>query len=72
VQNQKAFILGMHNLASLKAGSVVKSIDCSGVKRALDLGGGPGTYSIEMANQGIDVTLFDLHETIKIARTVIE
>jgi ubiquinone/menaquinone biosynthesis C-methylase UbiE len=72
VRNQKAFILGMHNLASLKAGDVVKGIDCSGVKRALDLGGGPGTYSIEMANQGIDVTLFDLPETIKIARTVIE
>jgi 2-polyprenyl-3-methyl-5-hydroxy-6-metoxy-1,4-benzoquinol methylase len=72
VRNHKAFILGMHNLASLKARDIIKDIDCSGVNTALDLGGGPGTYSIEMARQGIDVTLFDLPETIKISRTVIK
>lgn len=72
VRNHKAFILGMHNLASLKAGDIVRAIDVRGVRTALDLGGGPGTYSIEMARQGIDVTLFDLPETIKIARAVIK
>ncbi len=70
-RNHKAFILGMHNLASLKAEEIVKEIGLKGVKKALDLGGGPGTYSIKMAKKGIHVTLFDTPETIKIARTVI-
>lgn len=68
--NQEAFILGMHNIASLKATEVLKKIGLTGVKTALDLGGGPGTYSIEMAKKGIQVTLFDYPESIKIARKV--
>ncbi|MDP2280003.1 MAG: methyltransferase [Nitrospirota bacterium] len=69
--DHEAFIMGMHNIASLKVKSVIKAIGAGGVKTALDLGGGPGTYSIEMAKKGIDVTLFDRPETVKIARRVI-
>jgi 2-polyprenyl-3-methyl-5-hydroxy-6-metoxy-1,4-benzoquinol methylase len=69
-RDHESFILGMHNLAVLKAGDIIKEIDLSGVKTALDLGGGPGTYSIEMAQKGVQVTLFDTPETIKIARGV--
>jgi len=43
-----------------------------GVKTALDLGGGAGTYSIEMAKRGVSGTLFDRPETIEIAKRVIE
>lgn len=71
-QNHEAFILGMHNLAVLKAKKVLESIGLQGVKKALDLGGGPGTYAIEMAKKGIVVTLFDSPETVKIARRVIK
>ncbi len=71
VRDRQAFILGMHNIASLKAKDVVDMIGLKGVRTALDLGGGPGTYSIEMARRGIKVTLFDLPETIEIARKVI-
>jgi ubiquinone/menaquinone biosynthesis C-methylase UbiE len=70
--NHEAFILGMHNLASLKTKDVIKMIGLKGVETALDIGGGPGTYSIEMAKNGVNVTLFDSPETIKIARKVIE
>lgn len=70
--NQEAFILGMHNLALLKAKDIIKLIGLKGVKTALDLGGGPGTYSIEMAKKGVNVTLFDFPETIVIAKKVIE
>ncbi|MEW6409244.1 MAG: methyltransferase [Nitrospirota bacterium] len=66
-----SFILGMHNIASLKAKDVMKMIGLKGVKTALDLGGGPGTYSIEMAKRGVNVTLFDFPETIEIAKRVI-
>ncbi|MBI5025943.1 MAG: methyltransferase domain-containing protein [Nitrospirae bacterium] len=69
--NQDAFIRGMHNLASLKAKKVINAIGLKGVKTALDLGGGPGTYTMEMAKKGISVTLFDRPETIEIARKVV-
>ncbi len=70
-QNHGAFILGMHNLAVLKAGDIVKGIGLKGVKKALDLGGGPGTYAMEIAKKGTHVVLFDTPETIKIARRLI-
>lgn len=69
-RNHTAFILGMHNLAVLKAGEIIKGIGLDNVHKALDLGGGPGTYAIEMAKKGLDVSLFDLPETIKIAKNV--
>lgn len=69
--DHNSFIRGMHNVASLKVKKVIKEIDLKGVKKALDLGGGPGTYSIEMAKKGISVTLFDTPETIKIAKDII-
>jgi len=68
--DREAFILGMHNIASIKARDVIDVMELRGVRTALDLGGGPGTYSIEMARRGIKVTLFDLPETIEIARKV--
>ncbi|MEW6675527.1 MAG: methyltransferase dimerization domain-containing protein [Nitrospirota bacterium] len=70
--DQEAFILGMHNLASLKAKDIIKAIGLKGVKTALDLGGGPGTYSIEMAKKGANVILFDSPETIEIAKRIVE
>ncbi|MBM4136321.1 MAG: methyltransferase domain-containing protein [Nitrospira sp.] len=70
--DHKAFVLGMHNLASLKAKNIIKIVGLKGVKTALDLGGGPGTYSIEMARRGVNVTLFDYPETIEIAKKVVK
>jgi 2-polyprenyl-3-methyl-5-hydroxy-6-metoxy-1,4-benzoquinol methylase len=70
--DHEAFILGMHNLASLKVKAVIKTVGLKGVKTALDLGGGPGTYSMEMAKRGVKVTLFDYPETIEIAKRLIE
>lgn len=66
-----SFIRGMHDISKMKASSVIRLIGLKGIKKALDLGGGPGTYSIEMAKKGVSVTLFDLPETIKIARDII-
>jgi len=71
VRDRQAFILGMHNIASLKAKDVIDMIGLKSVRTALDLGGGPGTYSIEMARRGIRVTLFDFPETIEMAKKVI-
>lgn len=67
-----SFIRGMHNLAVLKARKVIRVIGLKGIKRALDLGGGPGTYAMEMAKKGVSVTLFDRPETVEIAKDVIK
>lgn len=69
--NQDAFIRGMHNLSVFKARKVVRAIGLKGVRKALDLGGGPGTYAIEMARKGVSVTLFDRPETVSIAADTI-
>jgi len=70
-RNHEAFILGMHNLAVVRAKEIVREIGLTGIKKALDLGGGPGTYAIELASNGLMVTLFDLPETVEIARDVV-
>lgn len=69
------FILGMHNLTMAGRGDLfLQSVDLSGRKRLLDVGGGPGTYSIFACRKYSDLraTLFDIPETIAIARSVIE
>jgi SAM-dependent methyltransferase len=71
-QNHESFIRGMHDNAVFRAGKVIGRIGLKGVRHALDLGGGPGTYSIELARKGISVTLFDLPETIPISRDIVE
>ncbi|HSW64259.1 MAG TPA: methyltransferase [Dissulfurispiraceae bacterium] len=68
--DHEAFILGMHNIAVLKAKAVVDAIGLRGVETSIDIGGGPGTYSIEMARRGVSATLYDFPETIAIARKV--
>lgn len=70
-RNHDVFIRAMHNNAVLRAADVLKALDLRGVKRALDLGGGPGTYGIELARRGIEVTIFDLPDTVEIAHEMI-
>jgi ubiquinone/menaquinone biosynthesis C-methylase UbiE len=64
----QTFIMGMHNLALLKVKDVTKAMKLRTVRKALDLGCGPGTYAQEMAKKGIAVTMFDRPEAIKIAK----
>jgi 2-polyprenyl-3-methyl-5-hydroxy-6-metoxy-1,4-benzoquinol methylase len=70
-QDFDSFIRGMHDIARLKADRVIGMLELKGIERALDLGGGPGTYAMEMAKRGIEVVLFDRPEAIKIARRLV-
>lgn len=70
-RDHDVFIRAMHNNSVLTAPGVVDSLDLRGVRTALDLGGGPGTYGIELAKRGIEVTLFDLPDTMAIAREIV-
>jgi 2-polyprenyl-3-methyl-5-hydroxy-6-metoxy-1,4-benzoquinol methylase len=70
-RHHESFIRAMHNNAVFRTHNVIKAVGVRGIKRALDLGGGPGTYSMEMARQGISVTLFDQPSTMSIAKKII-
>jgi predicted O-methyltransferase YrrM len=66
----KAFIWGMHAIARDLAPSVANKLNLSGVRRLLDLGGGPATYAITFAqaNPELAATVFDLPMPLTIAR----
>jgi ubiquinone/menaquinone biosynthesis C-methylase UbiE len=68
--DHEAFIMGMHNLTLLRTKDLIKAVDLNGIRTMLDLGSGPGTNAIAMAKHGVRATIFDLPETIKIARKV--
>lgn len=69
-KNWDAFIKGMHNISILKSKKIIDAIGLKGIKTAIDIGGGPGTYCIELAKRGIEVTLFDFEETLSIAKNI--
>jgi SAM-dependent methyltransferase len=73
--NHRNFIMGMHDLTMGPRGSIFSdNVDLSGRRRLLDVGGGPGTYSILACRKypELKATVFDLPETIAIAREVID
>lgn len=69
----ESFLMGMFNLASELAPQVAESVDLSGYKRLLDLGGGPGTYAIHFCrrNPHLTATVFDLPTTRPFAEKTI-
>lgn len=50
-ERTRAFVHGMHDRASGLARSLVGLVDLTGRRRMLDVGGGPGTYSLLFARQ---------------------
>lgn len=70
---RESFLMGMFNLASLLAPRIAHTIDLSGTKRLLDLGGGPGTYAIHfcLANPGLSAVVYDLPTTRSFAETTV-
>jgi ADP-ribose pyrophosphatase YjhB (NUDIX family) len=68
------FILGMHNITMAGRGKIfLDNIDLSGRQKLLDVGGGPGTYSIMACrdNPQLRAVVFDLAETISITKEII-
>jgi len=66
----RAFIGAMHVVASPQADRIVAAAGVGGAKRLLDVGGGPGTYTMAFlrAEPKLSATLFDRPEVIEIAR----
>jgi ubiquinone/menaquinone biosynthesis C-methylase UbiE len=73
-EEHRNFIMGMHNIALAgRADAFIENIDLSGRRKLLDVGGGPGTYSIAACRRypQLEAVVFDLPETIAIAQEVI-
>jgi hypothetical protein len=71
---QRDFILAMHNMAMAgRAAELAEKVDLTGRRALVDVGGGPGTYTIALCqrNPGLRGTILDLPETVAIAREVI-
>ena len=68
------FICAMHNLSICgEAQMVANNVDLSESKRLLDVGGGPGTYSIAFCQKYPNLTavVFDRPETLVITREMV-
>lgn len=68
------FILGMHDNSMGFAPRAVREIPLGGRRKLLDLGGGPGTWSIQfaLANPELRAVVFDLASTRPFAETTID
>ncbi len=73
-EERESFLMGMFNLAMNIAPDLAKQIDLSGRRHLIDLGGGPGTYTIHfcMANPDLKGTVYDLPTTRPFALRTIE
>lgn len=67
------FLMGMFNIASLTAPDLVKTLDLSGCRNLLDLGGGPGTYAIHfcLQNAQLRATIHDQATTQSFAEKTV-
>jgi hypothetical protein len=74
IRSHRDFILAMHNMAMAgRAAWLAERVNVKGRRRLMDIGGGPGSYAMALCerNPGLRATVFDLPETVKIAREVI-
>jgi cyclopropane fatty-acyl-phospholipid synthase-like methyltransferase len=68
------FIEAMHDRARRSARAVVAQLPLTGIHKVLDLGGGPGTYAMEIARQNPHITafVFDLPEVTPLTEKYID
>ena len=73
-EDLRSFICGMADIARMSARSMLEAVDLAPYRRMLDVGGGPGAYSIAFmeAHSGLEATIFDVPDVIPIAREQVE
>ncbi|MCL5270529.1 MAG: acetylserotonin O-methyltransferase [bacterium] len=69
----RAFIEAMHQAGQPSARELARRLDLSRVERILDIGGGPGTYCIELVRRKPDIqaTILDRQLPLEVARRFI-
>jgi len=72
-ERTRTFVLSMHYRALAIGRAVIGELNLAGCKKLLDVGGGPGTYSvlISKAYPEIECTVLDLPDVVKIADELI-
>jgi len=71
IRSHRDFILAMHNMATAgRAAELADRVDLKGRRTLMDIGGGPGSYAMALCerNPHLKATVFDLPETVEIAR----
>jgi ubiquinone/menaquinone biosynthesis C-methylase UbiE len=70
----RSFVLSMHGRAAAMAPPILAHLRLEGSKKLLDVGGGPGTYSVLLsrAYPELRATVLDLPPVIRIGRELIE
>ncbi len=68
------FVRAMHNRARGTARALPHDVDLRGRRRLLDVGGGPGTYSMILCekNPGLTSTVFDLPGVLEVTREIVD
>lgn len=72
-EKTRAFIYAMHERARGFSSMLPSGIDLAGRKRLLDVGGGPGTYSIALVRSapGLRSTILDLPAVLEISKEIV-
>lgn len=73
-EKTRHFVLAMHQRAQ-GIGTVVSAmVDLAGCRRLLDVGGGPGTYSMRLIDRtpGLRSTVLDLPGVLAVTRTLVD
>lgn len=70
----RAFVMAMHERAKGIGSVLPHNVDMSGRKRLLDIGGGPGTYSVALCRQtpGLTSTVLDRPGVLEVTRELVE
>jgi ubiquinone/menaquinone biosynthesis C-methylase UbiE len=72
-ERTRTFVRAMHGRALGIGRAVIPRVHLEGSRHVLDVGGGPGTYSVLLAqaNPGLTCTVLDLPEVVKVAEELI-
>lgn len=70
----RAFVLAMHERARGMSAVLPHGADFTGRRRLLDVGGGPGTYSIALVRQtpGLTSTILDRPGVLEVTREIVD
>jgi precorrin-6B methylase 2 len=70
----RAFVMAMHERARGIGSVLPHNVDLSGRRRLIDIGGGPGTYSVALcrATPGLSATVLDRPGVLEVTRELID
>jgi predicted O-methyltransferase YrrM len=73
-EKTRAFVMAMHERARGIGSILPHIVDVTGRRRLLDIGGGPGTYSVSLIQQtpGLTSTVLDVPGVLEVTRELID